>query len=62
MLWPRRSRAQHWLNVSCFRGVYLIGPPQYDWLGQCRYNAGSPLATGPIIKPTYIRLVFAGTK
>ena len=63
MLWSRRSRAQHWLNVSCFRVVYLIDPPQYYWLDQCWYNAGSPRATlSYIIKPTYIRLVFAGTK
>ena len=45
MLWPRRNRAQHWLNVSCFRVAYLIDPPQYYWLDQCWYNAGSPRAT-----------------
>ena len=45
MLWPRRSRAQHWLNVPCFHGAYLIRPPQYYWLGQCWYNSGSPPAT-----------------
>ena len=62
ILWSRRSRAQHWLNVSCFRVVYLIGPPQYYWLANVGTMLAHHLRRCPIIKPTYIRLLFAGTK